>query len=90
MTKEKFEKIIKLLNDIKPYNIGWGCGNEFGGYGCEREIEGLDGTIEPLVCDREVFGFRHEGYVYYRTDNLNALNIAKMFARQNYVALQSM
>lgn len=90
MTKEKFEKIIEKLNEIKPYHMSWCCGDEFGGYGREYEIEEAEGAVTPLICDREVFGFSYDGTVYYRTDNLNAQRIAKLFASNRYLNLQKM
>lgn len=90
MNTEQFESIIDQLNIIKPYCISWGCGNEFGGYGEERHIEGLEHPVTPLICDRNVFGVVYYGTVYYRTDDLNALNIAELYARQSYCKLQQM
>lgn len=86
MNKEKFESIIKELNTIKPHAINWGTGTEFGGYGERREIQGLE--LTPLIYDRKVFGFSHMGTVYYRTENLNALTIAKLYAANGYCKMQ--
>lgn len=87
MTKGKFESIIEKLNVIKPYCISWGCGNESGGYGEEIQVEGLEDPITPLIYDDNVFGFSYCGTVYYSTNDLNALNIAKLYAKQSYSKL---
>lgn len=90
MELEQFESIIEQLNIIKPHHISWGCGNEFGGYSEERRFEGLEHPVIPLIYDHNVFGIAYYGTVYYRTDDLNALNIAKLYARQTYCKLQRM
>lgn len=84
VTQDKFEYIIEKLNIIKPTFTNWGCGDEFGGYGQEREIDCLDGTLIPLIYDRSVFGFCYRGVVYYKTSNLNALRLAKTYASLVY------
>lgn len=88
MTVEKFERIIAQLNTIKPYCINWGCGTEFGGYGEEREIDGL--KVVPLIYDNNVFGFSHKATVYCRTNDLSARTIAKLYAQQGYEQIKEM